>query len=157
MGLTTWVARLVAEQPRKGTRVDIRKDLWEIEVDDYGFADVRVRTGDLDGSGEAPGVQLEFEHVMTRGPVALALSAREAELLAKALDQGAKLILPHMRLRVTRSKFKRSRIAQPRPLASGVAETIELSTEEAEELIVLIKKHGGENLEGVLAQLEVPF
>lgn len=156
MGVTTWIARLVAEHPR-GTRVDIRRDLWEVEVDDYGFADVKVRTGDLDGSGEAPGVQLEFEHEMTRGPVALALSAREAELLAKALAQGAKLILPHMRLRASRSKFKRSRIKQPRPLKPGVAETIELSTEEAEGLIALIKRHGDKELEGVLAQLEVPF
>lgn len=156
MGLTTWIARLTAEHPR-GHRIDIRKDLWEIEVDDYGFADVKVRTGDIDGSGEAPGVQLEFEHIMTRGPVALAMSAREAELLAKALDQGAKLILPHMRLRASRSKFRRSGIKQPHPPKPGVAETVELSVEEALGLIELIKKHGGDELEGVLAQLEVPY
>lgn len=155
MSITAWIARLTAEHPR-GARIDVRSDLWEIEVDDYGFADVRVRTGDIDGSGEAPGVQLEFEHIMTRGPVALAMSAREAELLAKALDQGAKLILPHMRLRASRSKFKR-KTEQPHPPKPGVAETIELSVEEVLGLIDLIKKHGGDELEGVLAQLEVPF
>lgn len=155
-----WLARLFMEDARdapRGHRIDVRKDLWEIEVDDYGFADVRVRTGDLDGSGEAPGVQLEFEHVMTRGPVALALSAREAELVSKALAQGAALILPHMRLKASRAKFKRGRVKQPPPSRPGVAETIELSTEEALALIELVKRHGGTELEGVLAQLEVPF
>jgi hypothetical protein len=144
----------MSEQPH-GKRIDVRSDCWTIDVDDYGFADVKVRTGDLDGSGEAPGVQLEIEH--TGRAIALAMSAREAELVARALLRGASLILPHMRLRATRRKWSHEVISQPPPTRDPVAETIEVTPEEADLLLALVKEHGGEELEGVLAQLEVPF
>jgi hypothetical protein len=154
MSLFRWIMQASQEAP-PGRKTVIVQDQWIVEVDDYGFADVKVRTGDLDGSGEAPGVQLEIEH--SGGAIALAMSAREAELLAKALWQGAKQILPHMRLRATRRKLTHERLRQPSPSRGPVAETIELSVEEADLLVALIKEHGDEQLGGVLAQIEVPF
>lgn len=154
MSVTAWIARLLSESPH-GEHIDVRSDCWTIDVDDYGFADVKVRTGDLDGSGEAPGVQLEIEH--TGRAIALAMSAREAELVGRALLQGAKLILPHMRLRATRRRWQHERITQPAPPRDPVAESIEVSPDEADALVCLIKEHGDEVLEGVLSRLEVPF
>lgn len=84
----------------------IQRQRWTIDIDEFGYAEARVHLGDIDGSGETPGVQLEIEHDYTDGPKAIALSAREAELLGRALLQAGKGIRPHERLRARRRKWQ---------------------------------------------------
>lgn len=89
---------------------------WDIKIDDYGEARCRVLHGDLDGSGEAPGVQLEIEHTFIQpGHAGLAMSAREAELLAKALERAASQIKPSERLRARRRKWSESVVVNTTP------------------------------------------
>jgi hypothetical protein len=88
--------------PRPGP---IRRRRWKVDVDEFGYADCEVVTGDIDGSGETPGIQLEIQHDYTDGPRAIALSAREAELIGRALQQAAATIKPSERLRARRRKW----------------------------------------------------
>lgn len=78
----------------------------DIKIDDIGRGEVTVRVGDMDGSGECPGVQLEFEHEFSGGRKAIALSAREAELVSRALVCGATQLRPSDRLRTRRRKWQ---------------------------------------------------
>lgn len=104
------VAGAIREHGRKTIRRQQQR--WEIGVDEFGPVDVSVELGDIDGSGEAPGVQLEFRHDFGGG--AFAMSGREAELLGRALIQAGGEIAPHERLKASRVKWRRTSI-QPKP------------------------------------------
>lgn len=84
-------------------------------VGDYGKAKVRITVGDMDGSGEAPGVQLEIEHYLAgpSNPVAVALSGREAEDVAHLLHRAANSISPSDRLRPYRARLAAQRKRRP--------------------------------------------
>lgn len=75
------------------------RKIWRLKIKDYGEAEFRVRLGDADGSGEAPCVQIEFEHEFSGGPKAVALSGREVDALRKVLELASKRISPYERAR----------------------------------------------------------
>lgn len=140
----------------------VRSRTWDIEVQDFGYAPTKVTMGDLDGSGEAPGVQLEFEHIGCPGGAGIAMSGGEAELVARALVQAASHIKPHERLRVRRRRWRReTQVTQPsRPAA---IDTVSLgSTEEAGALAAVLRELDDDDprkrvLADVILQLEIPF
>lgn len=79
-------------------------------VSDFGEADVTIRVGDMDGSGDAPGVELSLSHDVD-GPhaAAIALSAQEAEVVGQLLIRAAAKIPPSERLRVVRRNLNRQK------------------------------------------------
>lgn len=144
----------------------VRRRRWTVDVDDFGFADFVVTTGDIDGSGETPGVQMEFEHEYMPGRAALAMSAREAELASRALAQAAAEIAPHQRLLTRRSKWRREELEEPSAQPNVPApptDKIELTVEEADFLLGQLKKARVASPEAkrirdaLIEKLEVPF
>lgn len=132
---------------------------WRVEIDDYGFADLEITAADLNGSGEAPGVQLEFEHEGSAGRQAIAFSARESELVSRALHQAAQTILPHERLRARKQKWERKVLpvdeAPTQVNLQPTAATVDVTPEEAVILSKLIAHVPG--LERIRDLLEIPF
>jgi hypothetical protein len=131
---------------------------WRVEIDDYGFADLEITAADLNGSGEAPGVQLEFEHEGSAGRQAIAFSAREAELVGRALHQAAQTIQPHERLRARKQKWERKVLPDEAPTQVNLqpkAETIDITPEESVILSKLIANVPG--LERIAEKLDIPF
>jgi hypothetical protein len=73
-------------------RNQLSRRSWKVDVKDYGTVDMRVTVGDADGSGEAPAVQIEFEHEFGKG--AVAMSSREVDALINVLRRGSTMIRP---------------------------------------------------------------
>lgn len=80
-----------------------------IDVSDLGEGHVHVKVGDMDGSGDAPGVQIELDHPFLSEAAAMAMTAREAEALGRALLRAADSIPPSERLRPLRSRLTKQR------------------------------------------------
>lgn len=143
-------------------RGEPKRRVWTIDAKDFGFAPTTVFCGDLDGSGEAPGVQLEFEHEGCPSGAAIAYSGDEAELVARALVQAASGIKPHERLRVRTRRWFREVEVQPKQ-APPAAETIALSTPEVANTLldILNDLHPKDprriRVAEVIEQLEIPF
>lgn len=141
----------------------IRRRRWRIDIDDFGFADFEITTGDIDGSGETPGVQMEFEHEYMSGRAALAMSAREAELASRALAQAAASIVPHQRLLTRRSKWRREELEEPSAqpnVPPPPTDKIDLTVEEADWLTDTLRAMPDQDnpeVKSLLAKLEVPF
>ena len=139
-----------------------RRRVWEVKIDDFGYADLKVWMGDIDGSGEAPGVQIEFEHVGCPGGAAISLSGREAKLAARAINQAADHIKPHENLRVRKRKWERS-VEVDQPELAKPIEVITLgSTTEATALAAVLAELPDDDprkkiLADVITQLEIPF
>lgn len=138
-----------------------RRRIWTVDIDDFGYADFKVWMGDLDGSGEAPGVQIEFEHVGCPGGAALSLSGREAKLVSRAIEQASDHIKPHENLRIRKRKWERKiEVAQPE-MAKPVESILLGSTREAEVLARILNElpDGPDKkiLKDVITQLELPF
>lgn len=137
---------------------------FRIDVADYGFADCVVKAGDLDGSGEAPGVQLEFQHSFMDQLAALAMSPREAVLLGRALIQAAQFVEPFFKKKPSQSKWTRwfsnpdedgpKRSLQPGPRRT---ENLELHQEELAPLITAIDKSNDPRLARIRNLLELPY
>lgn len=136
--------------------------IWKVDADDFGLAPTKIKCGDLDGSGEAPGVQLEFEHEGCPGGAAVAYSAREAELVGHALIQAASKIAPSDRLRQRHRKWRRE-IETTQPARIPPVEVIALgSTQEACDLLAVLSDLPDDDerkarLADVITQLEIPF
>lgn len=128
---------------------------YEIDVTDFGQARCVVDVGDLDGSGEAPGIQLELEHV--GGHLATAFSARESELLARALLMSAAEVEPHERLKQRVAKWRQSLhpVAEPvqQRFERPPTETVELTHDE----IRAILKTKSPGLKSLREKLELPY
>lgn len=156
---------------RRGTQLTSReakegiplRRTWTIDADDFGLAPTKVICGDLDGSGEAPGVQLEFEHVGCPQGAAVAYSAREAELVSRALSEAASRIKPSERLRQRHRKWTREDQMMQQPERPAAIEVISLgSVAEASALAKVLddlddKDPRKKVLADVIAQLEIPF
>lgn len=142
---------------------EVRRRTWEIEVADFGLAITKVVCGDMDGSGEAPGVQLEFEHEGCPGGAALAMGGHEAELVARALTQAASKIKPSDRVRARRRRWQRSVETSEQPARPPAVETIELgSSAEATALAAVLAELPDDDprkriLADVIRQVAVPF
>lgn len=81
-----------------------------VPINDFGDAKITIEVGDVDGSGEAPGVNLVFEHdFIGNGIASVALSAREAEAVGQKLLTAASKISPSERLRPMRKRLKEGR------------------------------------------------
>jgi hypothetical protein len=105
MAFTTLL--LGALREGRQARLSRDKSRFEINIGDMGDALVRVYVGDIDGSGESLGVQLDFEHEFGKG--AVAFGAGEAEIVGKALLAAAATIPPSARLRTKAQRWDRAR------------------------------------------------
>lgn len=152
-----WLIRAAAESPPRERPVR-RAHRWRIDVDEFGVAILEVVAADLNGSGEAPGVQLEFEHQGSGGRQAVALSAREAELTSKALAQAAGTIRPHERLRQKHQKWARTVDPVEAPTQVNLQPAAHLIDLTPEEATILAKRViGVPGLERIEEMLEIPF
>lgn len=154
--------RLFIEGARAGARDSggsTRHGRYEVDVDTFGAARFVVAVGDIDGSGELPGVQMEIEHQFTDGPRAIAFSSREADLAARALLMASAEIQPHEALRARRRKWNRSldgdtRTDQPsREPDYDWVENVKLSKEEVQ----AIMRSTDPALAALRQRLEIPF
>ena len=89
-------SQLVAGALRERSAVTLRRRTWNVEVEDFGDALVRVDVGDLDGSGDAPGINVAICHEFDEA--AVALSIRESRQLRRALELAEREIPPHVDL-----------------------------------------------------------
>lgn len=157
-----WLRRLTSEAVVEAERAPRAKEArfrWTVDADDFGFCEVVIENGDMDGSGEAPGVQFQFQHEFTDGPVAAAFSAREAELIGRALTQAAACIRPSERLRQRTSKWRREQVGDPsaQPAPPKVPTVLKLTDEEAQALAFALKGNRDSRLRDLRDQIEVPF
>lgn len=158
-----WFSRLLIEAAREGPPAPSGrgKSRIKVELEDFGLCLVKVEAGDLDGSGEMMGVQLAYRHDFDNG--AFAMSAREAELVSRALHDVAEQVTPHERFKARASRWQREYIDETLPVQTGGGkqkkrpEHLELSPAEAEALLRAAKKANDPLLEDVINQLEVPF
>jgi hypothetical protein len=88
---------------------------FTVPVNDYGKAEVELILGDVDGTGESPGVELVIRHPLIEDPngASVALSGREAEELGAALLNVASRISPSDRLRPLRRRLEQQRRRKP--------------------------------------------
>lgn len=103
--LTNILLRALGE--RRQSKPRSRANRIVIACDDYGPAKVHVVFGDADGSGEAPCVQLEIHHeFIPGGCAAIAMTARESNLVERALATQRMKLKPHEGLRARKRKWE---------------------------------------------------
>lgn len=155
--------QLTSSEHAPGT---IRARVWSVDVEDYGLALTKIKTLDIDGSGEAPGVTMEFEHVGCPEGAAIAFSAREAELISRAFAQAAAAIKPSMRLRAHRARWRRELVTDQSQQPTQELKPVELialgGDDQADALLAVLKGLPNSDprkdlLRDVIKQLEIPF
>lgn len=101
---------IAAGEEARDQRAAVKRSVTWLPIKGYGKAEVVITVGDMDGSGDAPGVQLEIAHALIEGGSAsVAFSGQEAEAVAAALHAAAQKIPPSERLRPVRRRLKQQR------------------------------------------------